>query len=465
MASRKKLPLVAICGRPNVGKSTLFNRLTGRQSAIVHSLEGITRDRAYGVAEWNDYAFRLVDTGGIVHNPTDPITHKMQEQVRAALNEARVVVFVLDGQQEITRTDEEIRDELFKLGKPVVLAVNKLDNDRLAKNQTDFYALGLGDPHAISSGHGLGIDDLFAAIAEHLPAPVPQDEEEEADADAPDVPEVLAEEALSEGGPIKVAIIGKPNVGKSSFINAILNEERTIVTDIPGTTRDAIDIDFRWKDREYILIDTAGLRRKAGIKEHVEHFSVARTLRAIRRADVCLVMIDAVEGISEQDKRIVGYVQENGKAMVLAWTKWDLVEDKEARFKSLADEIDLKVPFLKYVTYLTVSNLTRQRLFTAFDYIDKTAAEARKRISTPALNRFLQDLRGQGAGSHRKGVEAKIRYGTQVGVNPTTFILFVNSKKLFHFSHMRFIENRLREKFGFQGVPVTIELREGEPRK
>jgi GTP-binding protein len=448
MAKKKRLPLVAICGRPNAGKSTLFNRLTGRQTAIIHSEVGVTRDRAIGTVEWNEHTFRLVDTGGIVEKPTDSITHKMQDQVRQALKDADVIVFLADGQEEITRTEEEIRNELFKLSKPIVLAVNKLDNYELEMNRMEFYSLGVGDPIAISSGHNLGIEDLLSAIVAHLPEPSElPDEEEERDI-------------------TKVAIIGKPNVGKSSFINALLNEERTIVDDTPGTTRDAIDIEFRWEDKDYLIIDTAGMRKKAGIKKHVERFSVSRSLRTIRRADVCLVMIDATEGIAEQDKRIVNFVRESGTAMILVWTKWDLIEDKEERYKAIADEIDLKAPFLKYVPYLTVSNLTRQRLLKAFDYIDRVAAQAKRRIGTGELNRFIETkIKSRGLPAQHRGSQAKIRYATQASIKPTTFVLFINQKKLFHFSYLRFIENQLREEYGLEGVPINLELRQEKPRK
>ena len=453
MPKRRTLPLVAICGRPNVGKSTLFNRIIGRQSAIVHGEEGITRDRTYGEAEWRDRRFRLVDTGGVVDSPTDPITHKIQDQVRAALDEARVVIFVLDGQQEITRVDEDLRDELFRLGKPVVLAVNKLDNNRLQLNRTDFYVLGLGDPLAISSTHGLGTDELLDAVVAELPPAVPEEESEDEEASA------------SEPGITKVAVIGKPNVGKSSFINAILNQERNIVDETPGTTRDAIDIEFEWNDTHYLLIDTAGMRKKGSIRRDVERFSVSRSLRTIRRADVCLVMIEAPEGISEQDKRILSYVQENGRGMVLVWTKWDLIEDKKARLKAIANEIDLKAPFLKHIPSITVSNLSRQRLFKTFEYIDRVAEQVHRRISTGELNAFFDKIRmSSSPASVHKGKQAKILYATQVATKPTTFVLFVNQKRLFHFSYLRFIENRLREAFGFEGVPIKIELREGKPK-
>ncbi|HPO11877.1 MAG TPA: ribosome biogenesis GTPase Der [Candidatus Hydrogenedentes bacterium] len=447
MPRKHTLPLVAICGRPNVGKSTLFNRIVGKARAIVHDEEGITRDRFVGEATWNNRRFRVVDTGGIMDNPEGSIARKMQTQVRAALKEANVILFVVDGQQELTRVDMQIRDDLFKYGKTVVLAANKLDNDSLEKQYVEFYTLGLGDPFPISSTHGRGIDALMEAVTASLPEHAAGDE-----APAP------------EKEIIRVAVAGKPNVGKSSFINAILNEERTIVDETPGTTRDAIDIEFHWKGKDYLLIDTAGLRKKAGIKKQVEHFSIARSLRAIRRADVCLVMVDGMEGLTDQDKRIIGYAGEQGTAMVLVFTKWDLVEHREKRFKALADEIDLRMPHIKHVPYVTVSNLSRQRLFTVFEHIDRVAEAAKLRIGTGELNRFVEELRAKHKPPTQKGKAARIYYATQAGVKPTTFVLFVNQKRLFHFSYMRFIENELRARYGFAGVPISLELREGAPK-
>ncbi len=455
--TKKRLPLVAIVGRPNVGKSTLFNRIIGKQRAIVHDVEGITRDRFINEASWAGKRFRLVDTGGMVENPMDEITRKMQAQVHQAIEESRVVIFVLDGQQEITRPDRVICESLQRCGKPVVLAINKLDNPKLALNQYEYYALGLGEPHAVSSGHNLGVEALMRTVTAHLPESLDgtedlSEETEEADAEAP-------ADSIT-----KVAIIGRPNVGKSSFVNALLNEERAIVSDIPGTTRDAIDIEFQWRGREYLLIDTAGLRRKAGIREPVEHFSVARALRAIRRADVCLVMVEATEELSEQDKRIIGYILEQGTAFILVWTKWDLVHDKEKRLKALETDLDLKMPQALFAPRITISNVTRQRLFRVFDCVDRVAAEAAKRISTAELNRLMQQIKARHNPPGQKGVHAKILYATQTGTKPTEIVLFVNQKRLFHFSYLRFIENQLREAYGFEGVPLKIELRE-ETRK
>ena len=451
MASKRKLPLVAICGRPNVGKSTLYNRIRGKQQAIVHSQEGITRDRAYGPAEWEGRAFSVVDTGGIVEDPADAVVAKMQEQVGAALGEANAIIFVVDGREELTRPDLELRQELFKLGKPVVLAVNKLDNDRLALNISDFYSLGMGEPYPISSTHGIGIGDMLDAVLAHLPPQTIEAGEEEEEGEEDTV--------------TRVAVVGKPNVGKSSFVNAILNAERVIVDEVPGTTRDAIDIEFHWKGKDYLLIDTAGMRKKAGIKKHVEFFSISRSLRAVRRADVCLVMADATEGITEQDKRILDYVQDAGTALVLVWSKWDLVEDKETRFEALSAELESKMASMRYVPCLTLSNVTRKRLFNTFDYIDRIAEDAKKRIPTAELNRLVEDIRAGHTPPGHKGKHAKILYATQTGSQPTVFVFFVNQKRLFHFSYVRYIENTIRERYGFEGVPIRLEFREGKPRK
>ncbi len=459
MTEKKQVPLVAICGRPNVGKSTLYNRLVGRASAIVHDQEGITRDRHEGTARWQGKQVRVVDTGGIVENPIDPIVKKMQEQVRRALSEAAVVVFVVDGRAPLTRVDYELRGELLKLGKPIVLAVNKLDNAQLEEQRHEYHEMGLGEPYAISATHGLGSDVLIDAILQHLP-------------NAPDAPTrpVPPENGEEPGEPVRVddgitrvAVVGRPNAGKSSFINALLGEERLIVHETPGTTRDAIDIEFRWKDREYLLIDTAGMRKKAGIKTQVEHFSVARSLRAIRAADVCLVLIDAQHGMGEQDLKITQYASEQGTPMILVWTKWDLLEDKEQRFKAIAEELDLKAPFLHYVPSITISSLAQTRVFKVIDLINQIAEAAKKRIATGPLNTFLARIKDEHQPPRFRGAVPKILYITQASVRPTVFVMFVNQKKLFHFSYLRYIENRLRAEYGFEGVPIKLELREGKP--
>ena len=461
MAKKKKRPVIAICGRPNVGKSTLYNRISGKQRAIIMDQEGITRDRHECTASWGDYTFKLVDTGGIVEHPEDAIVEKMQEQVRMALNEATVIVFVVDGQTELTRVDYELRDELFRFDTPIILATNKLDNENLEMNRFNFYELGMGEPYAISSGHGIGIDGLMEAVAEHLPEPVeePVDLDEDEDDEEREETEEERRKRLDDGI-IRVAMVGKPNVGKSSFINAILNEERVIVDSTAGTTRDAIDIDFHWKGKEYVLIDTAGMRKKAGIKEEVEYYSITRSLRAIRRADVCLVMIDATEGVSEQDNRILGYIYEQGTAASIVWTKWDLIEDKKERFKELKDEMFLKMPHLKYIPFITISNETKQRVFKSFELIDRIAESSQRRISTNELNNVVKIIKAKHNPPSQNGKHAKILYATQASVKPTTFVFFVNQKRLFHFSYIRYMENQLREAFQFEGVPIHLELRE-----
>ena len=425
----------------------MFNRISKKQRAIIHDEEGITRDRQEAPAEYDGKRFRLVDTGGIVENPIDPILQKMQAQIEAALQQARAIIFVVDGQQPLTRIDYEVRDHLLTLGKPIVLAVNKLDNETLELNKNDFYELGVGEPYAISSGHDIGIEELMDAVIEHVP----------------DTPGALEEEDIPR---IKVAVVGKPNVGKSSFVNAILNESRTIVDDTPGTTRDAIDIEFSWKDTNYLLIDTAGMRKKAGIKPgQVEHFSVSRSLRAVRRADVALLMIDATEGLAEQDKRILGYVAEHGVAAILVFTKWDLVENKDAKHKDLATQLDFHIRHFDYLPSITISNVPRQRIFKIFDLVNEVAAESEKRIPTGEFNRFMEDVKANHQPPIKQGKAAKILYGTQAGVKPTTFVFFVKHKDRIHFSYLRYIENKIRERFGFKGVPIQVELREGKPKE
>lgn len=459
MAGKKQAPLVAICGRPNVGKSTLYNRLVGRASAIVHDQEGITRDRHEAAAQWRGKQVRVVDTGGIVENPIDPIVKKMQEQVRRALSEAAVVVFVVDGRTPLTRIDYELRSELLKLGKPIVLAINKLDNSTLEQQRHDFHELGLGEPYAISATHGLGSDALVDAILNHLPnAPAAAGEPVDLEDATEDEEPVHVDDGIT-----RVAVVGRPNAGKSSFINALLGEERLIVHETPGTTRDAIDIEFQWKERNYLLIDTAGMRKKAGIKTQVEHFSVARSLRAIRAADVCLVLIDAQQGMGEQDLKITQYASEQGTPMILVWTKWDLLEDKEQRFKEIKDELDLKAPFLHYVPSITISSVSRTRLFKVIELVDQIAESAKRRVATGPLNTFLSRIKAEHQPPKFRGAIPKILYITQASVRPTVFVMFVNQKKLFHFSYLRYIENRLRTEYGFEGVPIKLELREGKP--
>lgn len=465
-STEKKMPVIAICGRPNVGKSTLFNRITGKQRAIVHDEEGITRDRFYGTAAWFGRQFRVVDTGGIMENPVDEISRKMQEQVMAALREADAILFVVDGRAEITRTDNVVAESLRRLGKPVLVVANKLDNAVQESLRLEFYALGLGDPIPVSATHNRGVEDLMRAVCEVLGGPEAEGAWAEENISGVPSGELLEGDVASEEGRegadvlTRVAVVGRPNAGKSSFINALLNEERVIVSTVPGTTRDAIDVEFSWQGRNYLLVDTAGLRRKAGIRKEVEKFSVARTLRAIRQADVCVVMVDATEGLADQDKRIIGYAMEQGVGIVLAWTKWDLVEDKDRRFRQLADIIDREMPQIRFVPRVTISNVTKQRVFAVLEHVNRVAESCRKRIATAELNRLMEAVKARHNPPSQKGKHAKILYATQTGVKPTVFVLFVNQKRLFHFSYLRYIENALREAYGFEGVPIRIELRE-----
>jgi len=444
MSPSATLPLVVICGRPNVGKSTLFNRLVGKARAIVDNEAGITRDRFEQVVTWGERSFRLADTGGIVIGPTDTVTRKAQEQAQRALREAAVILFVVDGQAALTRTDYELRDTLLRYDKPILLVVNKMDNERLAENRYDFFELGVGEPYAVSATHNLGISELMAAVLKVLPESEPQP---------------AAEESW-EHKPCRVAIVGKPNVGKSSFINALLNEERVIVDDTPGTTRDAIDIPFAWEGRPYVLVDTAGMRHKAGIRTPVEFYSVARSLRAMRNADVACVLVDSTEGITDQDKRILQYGIDQGVGLILVYTKWDLVEDKAKRARALEAERDFKIPHWSFIPSVTISAAKRQRLFDVLRRVNHVMSAAHLRIPTAQVNRFFEALTLEYPPPIQRGKAAKILYATQTSVQPTVFVLFVNQKRLFHFSYVRFLEKRLREKYDFEGVPIKIELRE-----
>ncbi len=449
-----KRPLVAICGRPNVGKSTLFNRITGKFRAIVHAEEGVTRDRHFGVVSWKNVEFDVVDTGGVVLDPVDKITRKIQEQVRKALLDADLILWVVDARKELTRIDLDLSDELRKLGKPVLLVANKLDNETQELLAAELYSVGYGDPIAVSATHGTNVALLLDTVVSRFSSPE-QQYVSTAPAQQTDLKE--RQDSLS----TRIAIVGRPNVGKSSLVNALLNEERMIVSDIPGTTRDSIDVQFTWKNKSYVLVDTAGLRRKSGIKKEVERFSVNRSLRSIREADVAVMLTDPCEGLTEQDKRIFEFIREQGTAVVWAWSKWDLIPNKKERLSSLLEEVAFKAPFCKFIPMLTVSSVTRLRLDRLLETVDLVAAEAMKRVTTGELNRLIQQIRTSGAGSFHKGRVARILYGTQASIKPTVFVLFVNQARIFHFSYVRHIENCLREAYGFQGVPIRIEIREG----
>jgi len=437
-------PIVAIVGRPNVGKSTIFNRLAGQRMAIVEDQPGVTRDRLYMEAEWLSHRFTIVDTGGIEADPQDEIMTAMRHQAELAIEEADVILFVVDGKQGITDADKEVGKMLRLTKKPVLLVVNKVDN-RAAENELfEFYALGLGDPMPISAVHGLGTGDLLDEVVGHFP----KDEPEEYDEDI-----------------IKVAIIGRPNVGKSSLTNAMLGQERMIVSDVAGTTRDAIDSLLALHDgTRLMIIDTAGMRRKARIDLPVERFSVMRALRAVDRSDVVLMIIDATQGVTEQDKKIVGYGHDNGKGIVIVVNKWDLIEKDEKTVNIFTKTIREELGFLQYAPIIFISAKTKQRVHRLGDVIKYVAEQHAMRVSTGVLNSLVEEVMLINPPPSDKGRRLKIYFATQPSVKPPTFVLFVNHADLMHFSYLRYLENKFRESFGFEGTPIRLIVREREEK-
>ncbi|HHW66814.1 MAG: GTPase [Epulopiscium sp.] len=438
-------PIVAIVGRPNVGKSTLFNRLAGERIAIVEDTPGVTRDRIYADVEWLNHSFTLIDTGGIEPNSDDIILSQMRKQAEIAIETADVVIFLVDVKQGLTDSDHEVANMLRKSHKPVVLAVNKVDN--MIKDNLDvyeFYNLGLGDPIPISAAQPLGLGDMLDKVIEHFPEQKISEEDDDA---------------------IKVAIIGKPNVGKSSLINKILGEERVIVSDIPGTTRDAIDTPVTIGEDHFVFIDTAGVRRKNKIKEEIEKYSIVRTVAAIERADVAVLMIDAEEGITEQDTKIAGIAHEKGKACIVVVNKWDKIEKDDKTMNKYLKEIDFKLSYMPYAPKLFISALTGQRVHKLFEMIKLVSQNHSLRISTGLLNDVLYEAMAMNQPPTDKGKRLKIYYMTQVSVKPPTFVLFVNDKELMHFSYERYIENQLREAFGFKGTPLRFMVREKQGKE
>lgn len=421
-------------GRPNVGKSTLFNRIIGRNFAVVDDMPGVTRDRNYAEAEWMEKHFLLIDTGGFETETDDPMYTKMREQTTLAIEEADIIIFLMDGQHGLMAADIEVSQRLRASGKPVISAINKVDGERHEGLLPDFYRLGVDAFFPLSSKHGAGFSDLMDELARFLP-------------DAPSVPE--------EDSP-RIAIIGRPNVGKSSFVNALTGEARMIVSPVAGTTRDAVDSVYQYYGRKYILVDTAGIRSRGRISQGVEKYSVMRAMKGIDRADVALVLIDASEGVTEQDERIVGLAHEAGKGIILVLNKWDLVPDKEEAYKQFMADIKQRLKFADYAPVLTISALTHQRITKVFDEIDAVMTEAQRRVSTSELNRVFERLAGHHEPPLYRGRRVKYFYITQVGIKPPTFIVFVNYPDGVHFSYMRYIENNLREAFGFQGTPVRI---------
>ncbi len=431
-------PLVAIVGRPNVGKSTLFNRLVGRRVAIVEDTPGVTRDRIYGDAEWLNHKFTLIDTGGIEPANEDVIAVQMRRQAELAIETSDVILFLVDGRDGLTAADEEVATILRKSNKPVVLGVNKLDAPKFHEAVYEFYALGLGEPYILSAGQGIGLGDVLDAVCTHFGEGTSDEEE----------------------GVINIAVVGKPNVGKSSLVNALLGEERVIVSDIPGTTRDAVDTPFTQDGQAYILVDTAGIRRKRAIEdESIERYSVIRSLAAVRRADVVLFVCDATEGLSEQDVKIAGFVHEEGKPGIILVNKWDLVEKDTHTMDKFQKKMEIDLNFMPYVPYLFISAKNGQRVQKVLSLVNDVYAQSIRRVPTGALNDVLNEAVSMNEPPSQNGRRLKLYYGTQVAVQPPTFVIFVNESSLVHFSYQRYIENYLRKTFGFSGTPIRIYFR------
>lgn len=439
MEGLKKMtkPVVAIVGRPNVGKSTIFNRIVGERVSIVEDVPGVTRDRIYSSAEWLTHDFNIIDTGGIDLSD-EPFLEQIRQQAEIAMDEADVIIFMTNGREGVTVADEEVAKILYKTKKPIVLAVNKIDNPDMRDMLYDFYTLGFGEPFPISGSHGLGIGDLLDAAAEHFPK---EDEIDYGD----DV--------------IKFSLIGRPNVGKSSLVNAFLGQERVIVSDIAGTTRDAIDSPYSYDGQDYVIIDTAGMRKRGKVYESTEKYSVLRALRGIERSDVVLVVLNAEEGIQEQDKKIAGYAHEAGKAIVIVVNKWDTIVKDDKTMKNFTDEIRESFLFLDYAPIIFVSANTKQRVHQILPIINRVSANHAMRIQSSILNEVIEDAVVRNPAPSDKGKRLRVYYTTQAAVKPPTFIVFVNEPELMHFSYERFIENRIRETFDFEGTPIHLITR------
>ena len=433
-------PIVAIVGRPNVGKSMLFNKLIGRRLSIVEDTPGVTRDRIYGETDWNGRPFTLIDTGGIEPRTDDQILTFMRQQAQLAIENATVIIFLTDIRTGLTAADHEVAGMLLRSGKPIVLAVNKMDaTGRVDPDFYEFYNLGLGDPIAVSAVHGHGTGDLLDACVKYFPPE--QDEEEESDA-------------------IRVALIGKPNVGKSSLINRILGEERSIVSDVAGTTRDAIDSRFSNRHGDFVFIDTAGMRKKSKVEEDIEKYSVLRATMAIERSDVCLILIDARDGVTEQDTKVAGLAHEAGKASIIVVNKWDLVDKDDKTMDRLTADIRRDLGFMTYAPVLFISALTGQRVEKLFELIVAVSNQASLRITTGMLNNVLADAQTRVQPPSDKGRRLKIYYMTQVGIRPPHFVVFCNDARLFHFSYQRYLENQIRSVFGLTGTPIILSIRQ-----
>ena len=432
-------PIVAIVGRPNVGKSTLFNQIGKKRMSIVDDMPGVTRDRIYMDAEWTGHQFTMIDTGGIEFAGGNTIMKSMCQQAQTAMDEADVILFIVDARAGLTAQDEEVGKMLRSAKKPVILAVNKVDSQKQEMDVYEFYSLGLGDPIGISAANMLNIGDLLDTIIASFPKESGEEKEDDT---------------------ISIAVIGRPNVGKSSLVNRILGEERVIVSDIPGTTRDAIDTHFTADGTKFLLIDTAGMRRRGKVEEDIERYSVIRSLRAVDRADIVLMVIDAYEGITEQDKKIAGYAHESGRGVIIVVNKWDIFPDKtEKSTLEFTDKLRTELGFLQYAPVLYTSALTGQRVQRVTELAKYVAEQQSMRIQTSVLNELLRDAVSINPPPQHRGKQPKLLFMTQADIRPPKFIIFANNPEIVHFSYIRFIENRLRESFGFEGTPIRIIVR------
>ena len=438
-------PVVAIVGRPNVGKSTLFNALAGEMISIVKDTPGVTRDRIYADVTWLDKEFTMIDTGGIEPDSKDVILSQMREQAQIAIETADVIIFITDVRQGLVDADSKVADMLRRSGKPIVLVVNKVDSfEKYMPDVYEFYNLGIGDPVPISAASRLGLGDMLDIVAQHFPEGSAVAEEDERP---------------------RIAIVGKPNVGKSSIVNRLLGENRVIVSDVAGTTRDAIDTAIVHDGREYIFIDTAGLRRKSRIKEELERYSIIRTVTAVERADVVLMVIDATEGVTEQDAKIAGIAHERGKGVIIVVNKWDAIEKNDRTMREYENDIRQVLSYMPYAEIMYVSALTGQRLNKLYDKIDMVIENQTLRIATGVLNEIMTEAVAMQQPPSDKGKRLKLYYITQVSVKPPTFVIFVNDKALMHFSYTRYLENKIREAFGFRGTPLKFFIRERKEKE
>lgn len=438
-------PIVAIVGRPNVGKSTLFNALAGKKISIVKDTPGVTRDRIHADIDWLDHKFTMIDTGGIEPDSNDIILSQMREQAQIAIDTADVIIFMTDVKQGLVDSDAKVADMLRRSHKPVILVVNKVDNfNKMMADVYEFYNLGIGDPIPISASQRSGLGDMLDKVVNYF-ADLNLEQEED---DRP-----------------RIAIVGKPNVGKSSIINKITGESRVIVSNIAGTTRDAIDTDVKWNGKDYVFIDTAGLRRKSKVKEEIERYSIIRTVTAVERADVVIIVIDAVEGVTEQDAKIAGIAHENGKGIIIAVNKWDAIEKNDKTVYEYTNKVRDILSFMPYAEIMFISAKTGQRLPKLFDMIDFVIANHAMRIETGVVNEIMAEAVALQQPPSDKGKRLKLYYITQVSVKPPTFVIFVNDKQLMHFSYTRYIENKIREAFGFKGTPLRFIIRERKEDK